>query len=142
MNTIRDMEKYVSLDTRNKIVFCKDLIDGIDFLNVGHELSASLCDNVHDNMDALRSIMTKGSNQHSYIGQYLALENIGILFEPELKLDIRNLLDTYSKNQCLIIKSGATLSADNLYWLTPSDGIHINLTGLSYLEIKDSSNEI
>lgn len=136
MNIIQDIMKYVSLDTRNKIVFCKDIIDGIDFLNVGHELSASLCDNVHDNMDALRSLLTTGSNQHSIIGQYLALDNIGILFEPELKFDIRNLLDTYSKNQCLIIKSDAELSSDSIYWLKPSDGIHVNLAGLSYFRTK------
>lgn len=135
MRIHQEIADYVSQDTRNKIVFCKCPIEGIEFLNVGHDLSALLSDNALNNMDAHRNLLSVSSKNATNIGQYLALENVGILFEPELKLDIRNLLDIYSKNQCLIIKSNAELSVEKLCWLTSADGIQINLSGLSFIEI-------
>ena len=137
MAKIQDIASYLKQSTRNKIVFCKDGIDGIRFLNVGKELSELLGDNptgISGYETMYRQVLNKSGHDDS-IGMYLALENIGILFEPELKLDVRSVLDSYSKNQCVIIKSDGEIQNNYFFFLTPDDGIKVSLQGLSYKQI-------
>ena len=134
MLTIQDIAYYLQQNTRNKIVFCREGIDGIRFINVGLELSQILGDNP-DDMDgadtAYKQVLGQ-SQENSEIGMYLALENIGILFEPDLRLDVRSILDAYSKNQCLIVKTDAEIADDRFYFLRKGDGTEIDLRGFSY----------
>ncbi len=134
MTNINEIETYVKQDTRNKIMFCHEDIDEITFVNVGLILSHLLTDN--DNIaNGYQLLCGNILNRHLYnnvIGDYIAIENIGILFEPELKLDLHNIIDSFSRNLCLIIKSDAEIMDDNFYFLTHSDSTIISLSGLSY----------
>lgn len=134
MLTIQDIAYYLQQNTRNKIVFCRESIDGIRFINVGLELSQILGENPDDidGADTAYKQVLGQSQENSVIGMYLALENIGILFEPDLRLDVRSIFDTYSKNQCLIVKTDAEIANDKFYFLHTGDGTEINLRGLSY----------
>lgn len=134
MLTIQDIAYYLQQNTRNKIVFCRESIDGIRFINVGLELSQILGENPDDidGADTAYKQVLGQSQENSVIGMYLALENIGILFEPDLRLDVRSIFDTYSKNQCLIVKTDAEIANDRFYFLHTGDGTEINLHGLSY----------
>ena len=120
--------------TRNKIVFCKEDVEGLDFINVGKELSILLGDNPQE-ISGFETMYRKGLNRSKHsdqIGTYLAVENIGILFEQELKLDLRSVLTNYSKNQCLIIKTDAIIENNKLYFLNSTDDLYVSLQGLSY----------
>ena len=123
--------------TRNKIVFCKEDVEGLDFINVGKELSMLLGDNPQEisGFETMYRQVLNRSNHSSQIGTYLALENIGILFEPELKLDLRSMISNYSKNQCLIIKTDYSIENDRLYFVKTNDVLCVNLQGLSYKQI-------
>lgn len=107
MANFKEIEDLVQQNTRNKIVFCTDSIDGIDFVDAGFRLALA----IQSGEDATSAVsMLFGSTaQHPTIGNYLALKNIGILFEPELKLNIRDILLSYSKNQCLVIQADSDL---------------------------------
>ena len=122
MQTLIEISELVAQNTRNKLVFCDHSIDGISFVDVGFELSLRLSKSSYDNDSALGAVLDQ-SSCHDQIGSYLAVKNIGILFEPELKLNIRDILDSYSKNQCLIVQAEADLLE------------RINLQGLSHLTI-------
>ena len=134
MLTIQDIAYYLQQNTRNKIVFCRESIDGIHFINVGLELSQILDKNPDgiDEADTAYKQVLGQSQENSVIGMYLALENIGILFEPDLRLDVRSILDAYSKNQCLLIMTDAEIADDRFYFLRKGDGTEVDLQGLSY----------
>lgn len=119
--------------TRNKIVFCKEDVEGIYFINVGKELSMLLGTNPQEisGFEIMYRQVLNRSNHSDQIGTYLAIENIGILFEPELKLDLRSVINNYSKNQCLIIKTDSSIEKDALYF----DELCVNLQGLSFKQI-------
>lgn len=134
MTDTNEIAKYVKQNTRNKIVFCNGDIDGISFVNVGLILSQLLTDD-KSFVNGYQLLCNRILNQHLYssiIGDYIAIENIGILFEPELKLDLHNILESFSHNQCLIIKSDAEINNENLYFLSSGDIATISLLGLSY----------
>lgn len=134
MLTIQDIAYYLQQNIRNKIVFCREGIDGIRFINVGSELSQILGENPDDMVgaDTAYKQVLGQSQENSLIGMYLALANIGILFEPDLRLDVRSILDAYSKNQCLIVKTNAEIADDRFYFLRKGDGTEVDLQGLSY----------
>jgi hypothetical protein len=137
MSNINEITNYLHQSIRNKIVFCKKSIDGIDFINVGKELAILLGDNPHEAScfeTMYRQVLNK-TKHNDQIGTYLAIENIGILFESELKIDLRSVLNQYSKNQCLIIKTDSTIENDTLYFIDSTDGVSVNLQGLSYKQI-------
>lgn len=131
------IKNYISQNSRNKIVFCKKSIDGIDFINVGKELAILLGDNPHEvcGFETMYRQVLNKSKHNDQIGTYLAIENIGILFESELKLDLRSVLNQYSKNQCLIIKTDSAIENDILCFIDSTDGVSVNLQGLSYKQI-------
>ena len=122
MQALVEISELVAQNTRNKLVFCDHSIDELHFVDVGYELSLRLSKSSFDNDSALAAVLGQ-SSRHDKIGPYLAITNIGILFEPELKLNIRDILDSYSKNQCLIVQAEADLLE------------RINLQGLSHLTI-------
>ena len=134
MTALNETAKYVEQNTRNKIVFCHEDIDEITFVNVGLILSQLLTDeeNIANGYQLLCSNILNNQLYNKVIGDYIAIENIGILFEPELKLDLHNILESFSRNLCLIIKSDAKIKDDKFYFLTPSDSVEINFSGLSY----------
>lgn len=122
MQALVEISELVAQNTRNKLVFCDHSIDELHFVDVGFELSLRLSKSSYDNDSALAAVLGQ-SLHHDKIGPYLAIKNIGILFEPELKLNIRDILDSYSKNQCLIVQAEAEFLE------------RIDLQGLSYLNI-------
>lgn len=119
---LTDIKDYIAQTTRNKIVICRDSIGGLEFINVGYELSKLLSKNSYNYEEAVSAIFDNTFHDDT-IGNYLALTNIAILFEPELKINVSDILDAYSKNQCLIIQS----DIDIHQWT--------NLNDLSYKQI-------
>lgn len=134
ITAINEIAKYVRQNTRNKIVFCHEDIGEIIFVNVGLILSQLLTneENISNGYQLLYSNILNHHLYNNVIGDYIAIENIGILFEPELKLDLHNILESFSRNSCLVIKSDAEIINDKFYFLTPDDSSEINLSGLSH----------
>ncbi len=132
MQTMVEISEFVAQNTRNKLVFCNHGIDELHFVNVGLELSVNLSKSSCDNESALAGVFGK-SSYHDEIGTYHAISNIGIMFEPELKFNIRNIFDSYSKNHVLIIQSDAEIQDGKLYFLKHTDNFSVSLQGLSYL---------
>lgn len=137
MSTLQEILSYLQQETRNKIVFCKDGIDGISFIDVGLDLAELIKESADDgdrNAMLYKQVLDKTSS-NDVIGNYLAIENIGILFESELRLDVRNIIDSYSKNQCLIVKAEGVIKDDVFYFVKPEDGVKVSLEELSHYQI-------
>lgn len=119
---LTEIKDFIGQNTRNKIVICREVIGGLHFINVGYDLSLLLSKNSYNYEETVSVIFDK-TLYNETIGNYLALTNIAILIEPELKVNIHNILDAYSRNQCLIVQAEAELLEK------------IDLQGLSHLTI-------
>jgi len=138
---IQQIAQYLQQATRNRLVFCHEPIDGLTFLNLGKVLATALRnENLRSPMiaytaeDTLAEILSTLQND-SRIGNYVALYNIGILFEPALELNLKSTLENASTNKTIIIRSDGTIRSDKFYFLQPGDGMLIDLKGLSFIEI-------
>ncbi len=142
MNRVEvEILNYATSQSRNKIIFYRDEIPGIRSLDVGLELSQAIY-----NMEDMEKLPMRASMElsrlfnnaisiHEMHGNYLAIENLGILFEPELKIDISRLLDINSQNNLLFIKWEGEREHDHLYFLTKKNGTKINISNLSHIAI-------
>lgn len=113
----QEVATYVKQDLRNKIVFSKQCIEGLQYLNVGLTLATMLRDNSLPSL-AIQQLFSDAVKAEQNIGRYLAVSNIDILFEPDLKLDVGNLFDSYSKNQCLVIQADSENVLSNITHLS------------------------
>lgn len=113
----QEVATYAKQDLRNKIVFSKQCIEGLEYLNVGLAFAGKLRDNSLPSL-AIQQLFSDAVKADENIGRYLAIFNIDILFEPELKLDVGNLFDSYSKNQCLIIQVDSENVLNNITHLS------------------------
>jgi hypothetical protein len=86
-------------------------------------------------LSELDDILNAAISQHDVFGRYLSIENIGVLSEPELKLDFANLFDRYSQNNVLFVKWEDDIDTYNVYVLTKESGIKINIKNLSHIVI-------
>ena len=113
----QEVATYVKQDLRNKIVFSKQCIEGLQYLNVGLTFAKMLRDNSLPSL-AIPQLLSSAEKEDESVGRYLAIFNIDILFEPELKLDVGNLFDSYSKNQCLVIQADSENVLNNITHLS------------------------
>ena len=131
--------QHISQSTRNHLVFCREVIPSLTFINVGKELAEMLA---HEDLnspmvsyaaDDAFSDMLSQKYDDNVIGSYLALANIGILFEQELGFNIRKTFEAESRNRTLIICSLGEIKNNHYYFYSEGDGVDIDLTGLPYL---------
>lgn len=135
----KDISNYTTQTIRNRLVFCRGEIPGLTFFNVGKELSDVLSQEDLNSplisyvADDAFSVMISKKYVDDEIGPYIALSNIGILFEKELGFNIRRLLETESISRTLIICSLGEIKNNHYYFNSEGDSVSIDLTGLPYL---------
>ncbi|MEX2410645.1 MAG: hypothetical protein WD607_04615 [Candidatus Paceibacterota bacterium] len=122
-----------------KLYFLKDFNEIDQFsIDIGQELSMILSDKLSDHRipliaeQHLHNIIENNSFNHDKYGLSYAFKNIGILFEPQLKIDFITLCKRYSRDSCLFIKHQGDIDNENLYFLTRQAGKKIDLTDLNY----------
>ncbi len=136
------IESYLQLNPRNKIIISKGEVVDVKYLDVGSEFSEILMEITTEKHFALKAKIALESLLEKSTGPYenksysvLALKNLGILFEPDLKLDFLSLLDRQSKENALILKWDGEVDSGKLYFLSREKGVKINIKNLSHLII-------
>ena len=129
------IKQFISQVSRNKIIFCHEPISNLHFVDVGKELSFVIKEQEEPSgySSACKRIFEQTYNDE-VIGTYLALSNWIILFEPDLKLDLRSIVESFSINKCLILLSNGSIK-ENRYLLMDDPRFALNLQGLSFIEI-------
>lgn len=133
--------KYIISQSRNKIIFYKNEIPGIQPLNLGKKLSHEILPIASDAKIGMKSLIiidelfTSSIRDNSDYGKYLAIQNVGILFEPELKTDFLQILDKYSSSNTLFVKWEGEIEDGILYFLTKEKGQKIDIKNLSHIVI-------
>ena len=129
------IKQFISQVSRNKIIFCHEPISNLHFVDVGKELSFVIKEQEEPSgySSVCKRIFEQTYNDE-VIGSYLALSNWIILFEPDLKLDLRSIVESFSINKCLILLSNGSIK-ENRYLLMDAPRFALNLHGLSFIEI-------
>ena len=129
------IKQFISQVSRNKIIFCHEPISNLHFVDVGKELSFVIKEQEEPSgySSACKRIFEQTYNDE-VIGSYLALSNWIILFEPDLKLDLRSIIESFSINKCLILLSNGSIK-EKRYLLMDDNRFALNLQGLSFIEI-------
>ena len=86
--------------------------------------------------DAIRKMLGEHIHEHPQYGQYVALSNIGILFEPALAFNLETLVEQTAKSILLIIQAKGVVEKDRFYFLSPSHNLSISLKNLNYIVIE------
>lgn len=143
MNTtlLNTILTFIEQYPRNKIVIYKDRILDIRPIDVGKLLSQSLFNFNNEKQlsmktyDELNKILDKAIFHHPNFGKTLAIANLGMLFEPELKQNFKTIIDSHSTNNLLLIKWEGEIESDVLYFMSKERGIKININNLSHIAL-------
>lgn len=129
------IKQYISQVSRNKIIFCHEPITHLHYVDVGKELSSAIKEQEEPSSysSACKRIFEQ-TYKDEVVGPYLALSNWSILFEPDLKLDLRSIIESFSINKCLILLSNGSIK-EKRYLLMDENRFALNLQGLSFIEI-------
>lgn len=111
-----------------------------DSIDLGKELSNVISgmdrsNDVHFQFaiqDAIDGVISKNVRNDAKFGQYIILENPGILFEPALNLDVCNLLKSISKNTLVILLWPGVIRHDRLCFLSESSDLYISQSDINY----------
>ena len=105
----KKIAQYLKYNPRNKLIFTPKIDPNLHSVDVGFELASIIKNDLASPFlpmvaeDCFNSIMRKSTFHDEILGDYIAISNWGILFEPELKLNLLSLFDSYSKGQTLIL---------------------------------------
>ena len=86
--------QFLKYQPRNKLVFTPQIDSSLHSVDVGYELSVLIKEDLSSPQlpfiaeDKLHSLIRNFTQTDDLIGDYLALSNWGIIFEPELKFNL------------------------------------------------------
>lgn len=132
---------YLKTHPKTKIIIGSEELEGLNYLNVGEELSNRIVPLLNDKRISLKSkeIIEDLFNEHivtiNPFGKCLAISNLGILFEPELKFDFLNLIKNFSTDNSLFIQWSGDIDTGHLYFLSRNNGKKVNIKNLSHIVI-------
>jgi hypothetical protein len=135
------LEDYIKSQSRNKIIFHTQYFYDFDSVNIGTRISEGIYDLQDPSrlpmrvLSVINNTLNASIYHHDVFGRYLSIENLGILFEPELKIDFASLLDNFSQNNLLMVKWDGEIDTENIYFLSKDTGIKMNIKNLSYIAI-------
>jgi hypothetical protein len=138
---IAKLLQYIESQSRNKVVFHTDTIPGLGTTDLWVKLGEALYNfegGKNFSMVAstkLSGLLNDAIASHSVFGRYLAICNLGILFEPELKLSFAQLLAAHSQNNVLFVEWQGEIDADHLYFLSKTKGVRTSIKNLSYITV-------
>ena len=138
---MKNIQKYLSFQSRNKLVIKKHNLDIVETINVGSLVAEAISNFLDDKKLSLKvtniidEIFEVSKVKHQDLGRILAIKNLGILFEPELKIDFLSLIDKYSRTNALFIQWEGEIENNTLYFLSKQKGQKINIKNLSHIAI-------
>lgn len=128
--------QYLTFDPRNKLIFAPHIDKHLHAVDIGFELSKAIetdLSSPHIPMiaeDCLNSILRNAVKNDEIIGDYLAVENWGILFEPVLKLNLISIFDSHSKSNTLILVDCGQADYDKFHLVNKQFNTTFNISNL------------
>ena len=133
------IHEFLGSGSRHKLIVCSTELDGLSYTDIGKSLSLKIKSESTASkisliaQSELEKIMNDSTREHSDLGAYIAIKNLGILLEPNLKLDITAFFTRYSTSNPLFIQWEGDLKQNKLHFLTAENGVTINLDNISHI---------
>lgn len=130
---------FLSTTPKNRLVFDTNCSMKVDCIDIGHLLASTLKDMDNPSMlvgNVINKLVLEHKAFDNKLGYVIGFKNIGILFEPELKINLGMLLDSISKSITLVISSPGVVKNDTFFYLNENTGISIDLKGMSYYTLE------
>lgn len=138
---MNNIDSYLSSQSRNKIVIFTAPLNGIIPFDIGVMISRTIATLTDDKRLSLKVTGVLDDIFNSLIiesekyGKILPIKNLGILFEGDLKIDVLQLFDKYSRTNTLFIQWDGEIENNTLYFLSKYKGQKIDIKNLSYIAI-------
>ncbi len=138
---MNNIDLYLSSQSRNKIVIFTAPLNGIIPFDLGVMISRTIATLTDDKRLSLKVTGVLDNIFNSLIiesekyGKILPIKNLGILFEGDLKIDVLQLFDKYSRTNTLFIQWDGEIENNTLYFLSKYKGQKIDIKNLSYIAI-------
>ena len=122
--------QYLTYDPRNKLIFAPSLDQHLQSVDVGLELSKAIESDLSSKHlpmiaeDCVNSILRRSIKEDDVIGDYVAISNWGILFEPALNLNLVSIFESHSKSNVLILVDCGQADYENFHLVSK----HFNTT--------------
>lgn len=139
MNIAESVSNFILQRPRNQLILTTSELSGFQYANVNKEFGKLLLPILNDKdmslkaKDLLIEFIKKNRAGSDELGEYVAMKEIGILIENELKIDISSFLNTNSLNQTLILHWEGEIIDNKLYFLTKQHGLEIDISSLSHI---------
>ena len=115
-------------DRTSGLILTRKCQDGYTYLNIGRELSSALqSENTASPFisvkayDTLRQILDQAVKQDRYGHNYIAITNFAILFEPSLRINLRSIVEDYSRRFIFILQIENEVVDNMIYYPFPGD---------------------
>lgn len=136
------IESFLSSAPRYKVVVIAENLTKEEptSLDVGKTLATAIC-GIDRTIGvqfqfAVQETLVKLINEHTQsdelIGEYVIMRNFGILFEPDLNIDIHGLLKSISRNKLVILLWPGVIRQDRLCFLSESSDLYISQSDINY----------
>ena len=130
--------KYLLKNPKYRLVF--DLSSSLDVESVdtGLYLAEALQTKVKkSNLDMYASekkkkMIRQHTHEHAAYGRYVAISNIGILFESALAFNLETIIEQTSKDELLIIQAKGCVANERFYFLSQQDNLSFSVKNLTY----------
>lgn len=116
------LKDYIDRHARHNLIFARSEIGGLEYVDVSKELAGALA--VQTEIDMFPLLADKELNvllechtqEVESVGRYVAIRNLGILFEPELALNVHDKISEWSKEKALIVKLEGNIVDDEFHF--------------------------
>lgn len=137
------LEQFLSSAPRYRVAVLADNapINGENVLNMGRELAIAISNLDRHNelkfqftvQEAVNRIIQEHTFTESNLGEVVIIANPGILFEPELHIDVPELLRRISRNTLVILLWPGEITKDKLSLMRPSSPYCILQSETNYI---------
>ena len=137
------LEQFLSSAPRYRVAVLADKapINGEKVLNMGRELATAISNLDRHNelkfqftvQEAVNRIIQEHTFTEPNLGEVVIIANPGILFEPELHIDVPELLRRISRNTLVILLWPGEITKDKLSFMRPSSPYCIHQSETNYI---------
>ena len=137
------LEQFLSSAPRYRVAVLADKvpINGENVLNMGRELATVISTIDRHNelkfqftvQEAVNRIIQEHTFTEPNLGEVVIIANPGILFEPELHIDVPELLRRISRNTLVILLWPGEVTKDKLSFTRPSSPYCIHQSETNYI---------
>lgn len=133
------IKQYLPQGASHRLLFTSYFPEDMRIVDLGALVARAIEDSLSKKSlpfiadEAIEDIIQKNICHSPVIGNYVAIRNIGILFEPALQLNICTKVSSWARSYALIIDGNEGVIKNNIFYLSTAEGKYsFSLSEISY----------